>query len=127
MIDQIKEGELPSAEGLSTLLKVALVKKQGVLQQPPASWNSDPKINTDADHLLWAAILLGQEEEILAAAGRFISELTGRPGKIEPGGEYDRLYEKLGELEKLAPQPEFGELLKKMINRTRKIISAGPS
>ena len=36
MIKQLKEGEIPSLEELSALLKVALIKKQGVLQQPPA-------------------------------------------------------------------------------------------
>ena len=44
MIKQLKEGNIPSLEELSVLLKVALIKKQGVLQQPPACWSNDPKI-----------------------------------------------------------------------------------
>ena len=124
MIKQLKEGEMPSLEYLSALLKVALIKKQGVLQQPPACWSNDPKINPDATQLLWAAALIGHEDEIHAAAGIMINEMISRPGKSESGQEFGAVNEKLMEMVKLAPTANFAELLQKKADQARRKISA---
>ena len=123
MIQQLKEGEIPDLKNLSDLLKVALIKKQGVLQQPPACWSNDPKINPDSGHILWAAVLLGLEEDTQTAVGIFISEINSRPGKVEKGQDLAALDEKLMELVRLAPTAEFAEILKEKAERADRIIS----
>ncbi len=36
-----------------------MTKKLGIINLPPPFWMSDPKINPKSEHLLWAALLLG--------------------------------------------------------------------
>jgi len=123
IIDQLREGKIPPPEDLSSLLKVALVKKQGVLQQPPACWSNDPKINPDSLHLLWVAVLLGSEDEILTAAGVMMNEMMARPGKSVPGQELFTVNKKLMGIVDQAPTPEFGRFLKEKADKARHIIS----
>jgi len=123
MINQLQEGRIPPAEDLASLLKVALVKKQGVLQQPPACWSNDPKINPDAVHLLWAATLLGHEDEILTAAGVMINELLAGPRKADPGQELSTVNEKLMEIVGLAPTRAFRLFLKERADQACKVVS----
>ena len=123
MIIQLREGCIPPADYLASLLKVALVKKQGVLKQPPACWSSDPKINPDAKHLLWAASLLGREEEVHIAAGIMMNEMITRPGSLEPGQELQVVNEKLMEIAALAPSKKFATLLKKKADQAWNLIS----
>lgn len=123
MISQLQNGTFPPPGPLANLLKVALIKKQGVLQQPPACWSNDPKINPDAGHLLWAAALLGSEEEILTAAGLMMSELLTRSRKSRPGQELALVDEELMEMVELAPSGAFRILLKAKADQARKVLS----
>ena len=125
MINQLHEGSLPSLENLTSLLKVALIKKQGVLQQPPACWSNDPKINPNAVHLLWAATLLGREYEILTAVGLMMNESMAKPRKTDSGQDLFAVNEKLIEIVGLAATQEFGLVLKEKADEARKIISQG--
>jgi hypothetical protein len=123
MVDQLKKGELPSSEQLSSLVKVALIKKQGVLQQPPACWSNDPKINPDATQLLWAAALLGNEEEIQAAAGIMMSEMMARPGSTGPDKDLTAVTKKLEAILVLAPSREFELLLKEKVDQVLRLVT----
>jgi hypothetical protein len=123
MINKLKQGERPSPDLLCNLLKVALVKKQGVLQQPPLCWSNDSKINPDAAHLLWAAVLLGSRDEIITAAGLMVAEHLAKPGKHPVGGGEEIVEASLSELLDLAPTPEFRDELSQKVDRAKKIIS----
>ena len=122
MINQLQEGKMVPVGHLASLVKVALVKKQGVLQQPPACWSNDPKINPDALHLLWAAVLLGSADEIITAAGLMMNESMARPGN-DNQDHLARVNEKLMEIVALAPTPDFVVFLKEKADQARKIIS----
>jgi hypothetical protein len=122
MINELQEDEIPAAGYLASILKVALVKKQGVLQQPPACWSNDPKINPDSAHLLWAAVLLGSEDEIITAAGLMMSELMAKPGN-DSSDHLTRVNEKILDIVDLALSPGMTALLKKKADQACKIIS----
>ena len=58
----LEQGEVPDPELLQRRFDLAMTKKLGVVKLPPAFWMRDPKINPRADHLLQAALLLGDRE-----------------------------------------------------------------
>ena len=58
----LEQGEVPDPELLQRRFDLAMTKKLGVVKLPPAFWIQDPKINPRADHLLQAALLLGDRE-----------------------------------------------------------------
>mgnify|MGYP000645514434 CR=1 FL=1 len=74
IIALIRRGVLPPSEQLQTILKPAMVKKTGVMQQPRPCWSNDPKINPDAGHMLWAAILL-EDQELISMATAMLFDL----------------------------------------------------
>jgi hypothetical protein len=123
MINKLRQGERPSPDLLFSLLKVALVKKQGVLQQPPLCWSNDSKINPDVGHLLWAAVMLGSQDEIITAAGLMVAEHLAKPGMNSAGGGGEIVTASLSELLDLAPTPEFRDELSQKVDRAKNIIS----
>lgn len=58
----LKQGQLPDLKLLQRHFDLAMTKKLGVVKLPPAFWMQDSKINPRADHLLQAALLLGDRE-----------------------------------------------------------------
>jgi len=58
----LEQGEAPDIELLGRRFDLAMTKKLGVVKLPPAFWMQDTKINPRADHLLQAALLLGDRE-----------------------------------------------------------------
>ena len=58
----LEQGEAPDLELLQRHFDLAMTKKLGVVKLPPAFWMQDSKINPRADHLLQAALLLGDRE-----------------------------------------------------------------
>ena len=58
----LERGEAPDLELLQRHFDLAMTKKLGVVKLPPAFWMQDSKINPRADHLLQAALLLGDRE-----------------------------------------------------------------
>ena len=74
MIHSLKQGTLPNMVELSQRFNIALVKKMGFLKQPYLFWPSDPKINPQALHLLWATVILGDKEKFELIAGVLVTE-----------------------------------------------------
>ena len=100
---------------------LALIKKQGVLQQPPPCWTNDPKINPRADHLLWATVILGSEEDISAAAGLLITELQEKPGDTD-ADTVGQVLNILKELPAMVPGAKLKESLSSLITKAEKVI-----
>ena len=117
MIGLMRRGELPHSEELKTILKAAMVKKTGVMQQPRPCWSNDPKINPDAGHMLWAAILLGDQGLISMATAMLFVEQGNELDVLTPEKAAELLREKSSDLLALAPTPEFKCILAKRINK----------
>ena len=78
----LEQGEAPDIELLGRRFDLAMTKKLGVVKLPPAFWMQDTKINPRADHLLQAALLLGDRERcdmaVSVLAVENIEKKTGR-------------------------------------------------
>jgi hypothetical protein len=122
MIQLLKRGEMPSAEELQTRLKPAMIKKSGVMQQPRSCWSNDPKINPDAGHMLWAAILLEDQELISMATAMLFVEQGGELDVLTPAKARELLLGKSSDLLALAPTSKFKCLLAEKINKAANSI-----
>jgi len=72
MINNLQQGILPEPILLQKRFDTAMTKKLAVLKTPPSFWMSDPKINPRADHLFWAALLLGDRNRCELAISALI-------------------------------------------------------
>ena len=68
MIRDLKNGKLPEITPLKKRLQFAVIKKLGVIQQPYLFWPPDPKQNPPATHILWAALILEDNQNAHLAA-----------------------------------------------------------
>jgi hypothetical protein len=122
ILESLKEGVLPSAGSLRRRLTLALVKKTGILQQPRACWSNDPKINPEARHMLWAAVILEDDEAIGLAAGLLSLELhAGHPGYAHSEIRAEVLRQ-LCALSDLAPNHESRRMLQARIDRAGSLL-----
>lgn len=117
MIQLLKRGELPSVAELQIRLQPALIKKSGVLQQPRLCWSNDPKINPDAGHMLWAAILLADQELVSMTVAMLFVEQGNELDVFTPEQARELILAKGSELLALAPTPEFEDVLAERITQ----------
>jgi len=73
---RLEQGDAPDFELLQRHFDLAMTKKLGVIKLPPAFWMQDPKINPRSDHLLQAALLLGDRERCDLALSVLVVEST---------------------------------------------------
>ena len=78
MIREIKEGARPEVGLLARRFDAAMTKKLGVVRLPPQFWTQDSKINPRADHLFWAALLIGDRQRVDLAVSVIAAELEAR-------------------------------------------------
>lgn len=124
MVADLKKGNLPEDYSLRKRLAAALVKKMGVIRTPYSLWPADAKINPPAKQLLWAAILLQDQENFHVVEAIISSELEeklrakGQSTTMEAihGKAGQILQEYLDEFIQLAPDKRFAEKLKQKIN-----------
>lgn len=90
MLTGLEKGVLPDSVLLRKRFDVAMTKKLGVVKLPPAFWMQDPKINPRADHLLWAALLLGNRDCVEMARTVIAAELAEQKTNTE-GASIDDL------------------------------------
>ena len=72
----LEQGEALDFELLQRHFDLAMTKKLGVVKLPPAFWMQDSKINPRADHLLQAALLLGDRERCDLAVSVLALEIS---------------------------------------------------
>lgn len=113
MIAELKQGRLPAEMAiLQKRLDAALVKKIGVLKSPRMLWPIDRKINPDSRHLVWAAILVGDQAAYRLALDMVGLEAAAVSNGSGAGGDRLQLAEYMHEaLLALAPDPKFRKLL----------------
>lgn len=79
-VESLYKGRLPDLDELQQRFNLSLVKKNGVLRLPYHFWQSDPKINPPVVHMLWAAVLL-EDQNGMAAVAEFARQETEEANK----------------------------------------------
>lgn len=115
IIARLQRGELPTPTELRSRVTPAVAKKSGVLHQPRACWSNDPKINPDGVHLLWAAILLGDLDEISLVTGLLFVEQGNSLDEFTPAKAGALLLAASSPLLELAPNHSFRAVLSEKI------------
>ena len=62
MVSDLKLGILPEEYPLRKRFEAAIIKKMGVIRTPYSFWPADRKINPSTKELLWASVLLNDQE-----------------------------------------------------------------
>ena len=103
----LKQGRNPDLELLRRHFDLAMTKKLGVVKLPPAFWMQDTKINPRADHLLQAAMLLGDRER----CGLAVSVLAVEVAEQENGQTLTQAVQRISaDLLAILPLAEHGEI-----------------
>ncbi len=76
MVTDLNRSIMPEPVSLAKRFDIAITKKLGVVQLPPAFWMKDPKINPRSDHLLWAALLVLDRKRIELAMSVIAVEIS---------------------------------------------------
>lgn len=81
-ISTLQQGLLPEPASYNGRLRAALVKKLAMLQLGRQFRHNDDKINPNASHMLWAAIILEEKETVATCLDILLTEdLESRPAK----------------------------------------------
>jgi hypothetical protein len=114
LINSLSQGKLPPTVELRARFKAALIKKNGVLQQPFLCRSNDKKINPAARDMLWAAIILEDRQGVKTVQAILMTELLDRGESKNKTAEV--LSEFIEELVDQAPDDKFRQILNKKIN-----------
>jgi hypothetical protein len=69
----LSTGQIDTGQ-LQKRFDLAITKKLAIIKLPPSFWMQDPKINPRADHLFWAALLLGDSQRASLAVSALAVE-----------------------------------------------------
>ena len=109
MLAGLGQGRWPDLDMLVRRFDVAMTKKLGVVRLPPAFWMSDPKINPNTNHLVWASFVLGDRQRCdLALSALAVEEQVRRATDFDLD---DALHRLLAELLALVPDTALGQRL----------------
>ena len=75
MVSDLKLGILPEEYPLRKRFEAAIIKKMGVIRTPYSFWPADKKINPSTKELLWASVLLNDQENYRMIEAFISSEL----------------------------------------------------
>lgn len=108
VLARLVKGEWPDTAAMRQWLRLALVKKMGVLNQPYHCWSTDSKINPASRDLLLVAILLDDRESLAAIEGILAAEAEIRG---QAAGQWRRtvLAELSGELAAVPDTARLGQ------------------
>ncbi len=76
MVADLNRDVMPDPVLLARRFDIAMTKKLGVVQLPPAFWMQDPKINPRSDYLFWAALLTLDRQRIELALSVLAVEIA---------------------------------------------------
>lgn len=111
MVNNLRKGKLPEVSLLRGRCHAAVTKKLAFVRLPPVYWENDPKRNPNTSHLLWAVLLLQDQESLEVVKGIILMEQAEREGKSLA----EFMEQSLEELFDLAPDEEFRAELKKQV------------
>ena len=126
MISDLKKGVIPDNYPLRNRFETAMVKKMGVIRTPYSFWPADRKINPSTKELLWAAILLHDNENYRIIEAIISSELEEKQrakGLQTSSNDLNHKAEQVmqdyvTEFLRLAPSEAFTKVLQQKVQTT---------
>jgi hypothetical protein len=126
MISDLKKGVIPDNYPLRNRFETAMVKKMGVIRTPYSFWPADRKINPSTKELLWAAILLHDNENYRIIEAIISSELEEKQrakGLQTSSNDLNHKAEQvmqdyITEFFRLAPSETFTKVLQQKVQTT---------
>ena len=126
MVSSLKKGEVTDLNILRKRFDTALVKKIAVISTPYSFWTSDPKINPPTKELIWAAILLQDNDNYKLLTGIVATETNEKNRasgqNAESSGNISESKKITGsiieEFLTLAPTENFRKLIKRKLYNT---------
>ena len=126
MISDLKKGAIPDNYPLRNRFETAMVKKMGVIRTPYSFWPADRKINPSTKELLWAAILLHDNENYRIIEAIISSELEEKQrakGLQTSSNDLNHKAEQvmqdyITEFLRLAPSEAFTKVLQQKVQTT---------
>ncbi|PLX47938.1 MAG: hypothetical protein C0613_12325 [Desulfobulbaceae bacterium] len=124
MLHDLHQGREPDPARLKQRLQIGLVKKKAVMRLQRQFHHNDSKINPDSEHLLWAALLLEDNEALETVAEILITEAheqhEARRGALDRAAAPPSVEEILGQAVRCLLAATAGtplqETIKKKIN-----------
>lgn len=123
MVSDLKLGLLPEEYLLRKRFEAAIIKKMGVIRTPYSFWPADKKINPQARELLWAAVLLNDQDNYRIIEAVVSSELEEKQrAKGNQISNHDltqkveqTLEDYIAEFLELAPSETFRKILQQKV------------
>ncbi len=122
MLTSLRNNRLPAPLSIRGRLQIALIKKQAILNLPQTFRVADPKINPRADHMVWAAVLLEDQDLFDITISILLTEAHFHSAQAQTNGAENRSVIKKN-LEELVAIPADTQL-KETINKSIEKISA---
>ena len=128
MVSDLKLGILPEEYPLRKRFEAAIIKKLGVIRTPYSFWPADRKINPSTKELLWASVLLNDQENYRMIEAFISSELEE---KLRAKGLHNSIndlahkvaqtmQDYIGEFIELAPSETFRNILQQKVDEVIK-------
>ena len=123
MVSDLKLGILPEEYPLRKRFEAAIIKKMGVIRTPYSFWPADRKINPSTKELLWASVLLNDQENyrmIEAFISTELEEKLRARGLQNSGNDLTHmakqtLQDYIAEFLGLAPSETFKKILQQKV------------
>ena len=123
MVSDLKLGILPEEYPLRKRFEAAIIKKMGVIRTPYSFWPADRKINPSTKELLWASVLLNDQENYRMIEAFISSELEEKlraRGLQNSGNDLTDMAEQtlqdyIAEFLGLAPSETFKKILQQKV------------
>lgn len=111
MISDLKNNLLPEKKRLRGIMHIAMIKKEAVLTLPTPFQVSDPKINPNAKHMVWASILLEDTELFAITKSIFITERSSKDSEYS-----EQAYQQITDtiVQELIEIPKNGDVQKRV-------------
>lgn len=126
LIEDLKQGNKPDLKALRQRLQLALIKKKAMMRLQPQFRHNDTKINPESRHMLWAALLVDDQESVTTLLDIMITEaydcFEARRGAMgastTPPSLEELLTDTLQRLLATATDPSTKSLLKEKIKKS---------
>jgi len=122
LVSALEDNRLPDSAELRHRLRAALAKKEGMLKLPYLFRPSDPKINPDIFHMLWAALIVedipAQEKIIALLAWELSDAVAGEGGALDAENLDNALTDSVNTLLSLPPDPAIRHTLRGRVLRS---------